>query len=320
LETPLFEISTPQGLSVKISAIGATVCSIKLDGQELTLGYDSEAAYAQDPFYLGATVGPYANRIRSAKFCLQQQQFQLTANDGEHCLHGGDVGLNRLRWQLETQAPDQLTLCCSVADGDGGFPGNRVIRCHFKVQQTELQLQFDATTDAPTVLSLTNHCYFNLDAQAANIDDHLLQSPLSQVLDKDQGGMPTGRLLNCAEQYPNLRAGQRLSQMFSQSGALDHCFVVGHGSQELQPLATLTSPDQRLSLTVLSDLPGLQIYSGDGLSAPFRARQGLCLEAQYWPDAPNQPEFPSPVLLAGDVYQHQIIYRFAQQNTIDLND
>jgi len=316
----LFEISTPQGLSVKISAIGATVCSIKLDGQELTLGYADESAYLQDPFYLGCTVGPYANRIRNASFWLEQQQVCLTANDGAHCLHGGDTGLNRLHWQLDRYEIDQVTLSCSAAHGDGGFPGNRQFRCYFKVHQTELQLRFEATTDAATVLSLTNHCYFSLDAQAQSIDTHSLQSPLLQVLDKDATGIPTGRLLSCAERYPGLAAGEQLSQMFRHSGALDHCFVVQNAGNSLQPLATLTSPDQQLSLTVLSDLPGVQIYSGDALTTPFTPRQGICLEAQYWPDAPNQPEFPSPVLLAGEKYQHQIIYRFARQNGLDSND
>lgn len=308
----MFAISSPQGLSVHISQIGATVCSIRLDGQELTLAYPDESAYAQDPFYLGAAVGPYANRIRNACFWLDQQQVQLSANDGPHCLHGGDAGLNRLRWEVEAQAQDQLTLRCQAADGDGGFPGNRIFRCHFKVQHTELQLQFEAQTDAPTVLSLTNHCYFNLDPQAQQIDQHLLQTPLLQVLEKDQTGMPTGGLLPCAQQYPGLADGQLLAELFQQRGALDHCFVVANSPARLQPLARLLSPDRLLSLTMLSDMPGVQIYSGDGLSAPFQPRQGICLEAQYWPDAPNQARFPSAVYRAGQPYQHQIIYRFAR--------
>lgn len=316
----MFEISSPQGLSVKISAIGATVCSIKLGVQELTLGYDSEVAYLQDPFYLGSTVGPYANRIRDARFSLDQQQVELTANDGAHCLHGGTAGLNRVQWQLESQSADQLTLVCQAADGDGGFPGNRVFRCHFRVYQTELQLGFEASTDAPTVLSLTNHCYFNLDAQALDIDGHHLQMPLAQVLEKDATGLPSGTLLDCAEQYPGLGKGLLLGQIFQRCGALDHCFVVQNHRKSLQPLAILTAPDQQLSLTVLSDLPGVQVYSGDGLAAPFRARQGICLEAQYWPDAPNQADFPSTRLLAGESYQHQIIYRFQRRSDLSLND
>lgn len=316
----MFEISTAAGLVVNISAIGATVCSIRLDGQELTLGYDSEAAYASDPYYLGSTVGPYANRIDNAGFPLGQQQIRLTANDGPHCLHGGEAGLNHRQWQLEAQQTDQLTLSCRAAAGEGGFPGNREFRCQFRVTATELQMQFEATTDAPTVLNLTNHCYFNLDSQAQQIDQHSLQSPLLQVLEKDSSGIPTGRLLSCAEQYPQLATGQLLQELFRQHGALDHCFVVPHGEQQLQTLATLTSPDQQLSLTVLSDLPGLQIYSGDGLGAPFLPRQGICLEAQYWPDAPNQPDFPATLLLPGQIYRQQIIYRFARQNGANSND
>lgn len=316
----MFQISTLEGLSVKISTIGATVCSIRLDGQEMTLGYDSEAAYAADPYYLGSTVGPYANRIHNAEFRLGQQQVNLTANDGPHCLHGGAAGLNRLQWQLEAQQPDQLTLSCRAAAGAGGFPGNREFRCHFRVCGTELQLQFEATTDAPTVVNLTNHCYFNLDPQAQQIDQHYLQSPLLQVLQKDSSGIPTGSLLSCAEQYPQLADGQLLEELFVRHGALDHCFVFTQGGKQLQALARLMSPNQQLSLTVLSDLPGVQIYSGDGLGAPFLPRQGICLEAQFWPDAPNQPNFPATQLLPGQLYQQQIIYRFARQNGANSND
>lgn len=319
-ETFLFQIRTPEGLAVKISAIGATVCSIRLDGQELTLAYDDESAYATDPYYLGSTVGPYANRIRNASCWLEQQLVRLTANDGAHCLHGGAAGLNHLQWQLLTQEADQLTLGCRVEAGAGGFPGNREIRCHFRVSATELQIKFEATTDAPTILSLTNHCYFNLDPQQRQIDSHQLRCDLPVVLEKDAEGLPTGRLLRSAEQYPGLAAGQRLGPLLQQSGALDHCFAVSDHHNRLQAMATLISPDQQLSLTVLSDLPGLQIYSGDGLAAPFQARQGICLEAQYWPDAPNQPGFPATLLQPGQRYQQLIIYRFNRHTGADSND
>ena len=286
----------------------------------MTLAYDTESAYKADPYYLGSTVGPYANRIRNACFWLEQQQVHLTANDGAHCLHGGTAGLNHLQWQLLARQADQLTLGCLVEAGVGGFPGNREIRCHFRVTATELQLQFEATTDAPTILSLTNHCYFNLDPQQRQIDNHHLRSDLPLVLAIDNEGIPTGQLLSCAEQYPGLAKGQSLGPLLQQSGALDHCFAVSHYQNRLQPMATLTSPDKRLSLTVLSDLPGLQISSGDGLGAPFLPRQGICLEAQFWPDAPNQPNFPATQLLPGKIYQQQIIYRFARQNGADSND
>jgi aldose 1-epimerase len=320
METLLFEIKSLTGLSVKISPIGATVCSIRLDGRELTLGYPEASAYLSDPYYLGCTVGPYANRIHEARFQLQQRWVQLTANDGRHCLHGGSAGLNRLEWQVELHQDEQLTLRCSLPDGAGGFPGNRLIRCHFTVRHTDLQIQFEATTDAPTVLSLTNHCYFNLDASHGDIAGHRLQTALPRVLEKDATGIPTGRLLESATAYPQLAEGVILDRLFRSSGGLDHCFVVADSVKTLQPMATLESADRRFGLTVLSDLPGLQIYSGDGLGAPFKVRQGICLEAQYWPDAPNQPAFPSTLLLPGQDYAHQIIYRFAHNNVADSND
>ena len=306
----MFEIRTQQGLSVNISPIGATVCSIQLHGQELTLAYAQEAQYVTDPYYLGSTVGPYANRIRQAQFPLAGRQVQLTANDGAHCLHGGSAGLNHRVWQVDDHQVDRLTLSCEVTAGEGGFPGNRKISCHFCVQHTELQLQFTATTDANTVLNLTNHCYFNLDADATDVAGHWLQTDLTHALAKDAEGLPTGQWHEVAELWPALQGGQVLSEIFQQFGALDHCFIVPNYARQLREMATLSAADRSLQLTVLSDLPGLQIYSGDGLGAPFQPRQGICLEAQFWPDAPNQPAFPSTELAAGQTYRQQIIYRF----------
>jgi aldose 1-epimerase len=320
MEWCVFEICTQQGLSVKVSPIGATVCSICLHGQELTLSYPEEAVYLQDPYYLGATVGPYANRIRHAQFQLAQQQVQLTANDGDHCLHGGLAGLNHVVWQVEQKQADRLTLSCVVANGDGGFPGNRKFVCHFFVQQTELQLQFEATTDALTVVSLTNHCYFNLDLSSSDISAHALQTGLTQFLAKDTDGIPTGHLQPTCQLLPKLVQGQVLAEVFEQFGALDHCFVVQNYQKELREMAQLTSNDRTVSLTVLSDLPGIQIYSGDGLGAPFKPRQGICLEAQFWPDAPNHHAFPSTQLAADQIYQQQIIYRFSRVSPDALCD
>lgn len=309
----MFQLSTADGLTVAISPIGATVCSIQLHGQELTLGYHTEADYQTDPFYLGATVGPYANRIAQAQFVLDGQQYPLSANEGRHCLHGGPGGLHHRCWQLVCQQTDALTLYCELADGEDGFPGLRQIYVQFRVSSTTLQISFRAQSSQPTVLSLTNHCYFNLDPQATDISDHWLQLPLHHYLALDQEKIPTGQLLPLSTLSDALAVGTPLTDVLSRTGGLDHCFVSQAALPAWQTLARLWSPDQQLCLTVASDLPALQVYSGDGLSTPFYARQGICLEAQYWPDAPNQPAFPATVLRPGQHWQHQIHYQFSRQ-------
>lgn len=306
----MLEIGTAQGLVVGVSPIGATVCSIRLQGQELTLRYHEESAYLTDPFYLGSTAGPFANRIHQARFELHGTSHFLTANDGPHCLHGGEAGLHHVQWQIEQHLADRLTLSYQAQHGEGGFPGERIFRCHIRVSDTELQLWYEAQTDRDTVVNLTNHCYFNLDPQPLTISGHRLECFLPHYLEKDPLGIPTGQFGLTAQQYPELLSKQPLAALFDRTGGIDHCFVEQSYQRRLRLQARLWSTNQGLSLSVFSDLPGLQIYSGDGLSAPFVQRQGICLEAQYWPDAPNQPEFPATSLAKGQTYRHQIIYRF----------
>ncbi|MDZ7870689.1 MAG: aldose epimerase family protein [Rheinheimera sp.] len=258
--------------------------------REVILGYQLPASYQFDPFYLGAVVGPYANRIGGGCFMLDQQLVQLEQNEGAQHLHGGSIGLHRLVWQLQEHSSDALVLVAEVPDGQGGYPGPITFRIRYQfsaptAQQSELQVTLEASSSSATLIGPTLHPYFNLAGGAADVNAHQLQLAAAHYAVVDEHCIPTGELRKVQGsafdfQQPRLLADTRL----------DHNFVV-HGHLQ-QAAAVLTSPQRDLALCVSSDYPGLQVYTGDHLNSPFSPRQGICLEPQFFPDSPNQKGFP----------------------------
>jgi aldose 1-epimerase len=313
--TPIV-LQNEAGLRVEILPYGATLWSIQLDGQELTLQHPSRADYVENPGYLGSTIGRYANRLASGRLLFEQQVLQLTAN-GEHCLHGGE-GFSHRVWQVQRQQPDQVLLFLYSAEGESGFPGDLSVWQEITLQETTVSLSFRATTHSTTVVSLTNHCYFNLD-QSADIGGHQLQILADQFLPVDAGLIPTGERQPVANSVFDFRQPQLLSAALASpdpqlalAGGFDHCYVFASSAATLHNMAVLTSPRKDLQLTVRSTLPGLQFYAGHGLTPPHHPHQALCLEAQFWPDAPNRADFPATLLRAGELWQHQIQYQFTK--------
>lgn len=307
------------GLEVEVLPLGATISAIRFQGQLLTLGYPHPADYQQDSFYLGSTVGRYANRIANGRCQLNQQALQLSCNNGSHSLHGGEHGFNRATWQVLTQTPQQVTLYHCSADGDQGFPGQLQVWLTVQLQHNALHLQFKAQSDRDTLVNLTNHCYFNLNSDGSDISNHQLQLNAEHYLPTDNTGIPLGHLAAVNNTVFDLRQPLTLAQLLQQQDqqllqarGFDHCFVTPQTNEAVpQWQATVHSPQSGRTLDVLSTQPGIQLYTGNYLAAPFSPRQGLCLEAQNWPDAPNQPHFPSAILAAGQTYQHEIVYRFS---------
>ena len=340
-------LSNSAGLCVDVLPQGAYLSAIRCFGKDLTLSYPAPNQYLQDNCYLGATVGRFANRIRHGRFSLNQQQYQLDTNANGHCLHGGygDNGaLHQQPWQVMLHEPHQLQLYVHSPHGSCGFPGNLQIWCTITLQDTTLYCHYQALSDQDTVLSLTNHCYFNLNQpssddgseQASNIDNHLLQTSASHYLPVDADTLPTGLILPVAGtafdfQQPTVLATRLrvLEQTPGDKNGFDHCFVwpeeataetvdlsatdAETASSRLRWRASLFSAQSGVQLRLFSNKPGMQLYTGQFLAPPFAPRQGLCLEAQHWPDAPNQSHFPSAVLKAGQLYQHQLCYQFLQQ-------
>lgn len=317
-------LQSPAGLRVEVLPYGATIRSIQLDGQELTLQHPQIYDYIENNGYLGSTVGRYANRIAGGLLRFGAETRQLETAGGEHCLHGGK-GFSHRPWQVQQQSADELLLFLHSADGDSGFPGDLSVWQQIRLEGTALQIQFRASTSSSTVVSLTNHCYFNLDG-SADISGHQLQIFADSFLPVDASLIPTGQRQALADTAFDFRQPTSIARQLAmadpqlrQTGGFDHCYVfppqLGEQQPELKPMAILCSSLSNISLTVCSTLPGLQFYAGHGLTAPFSPRQGLCLEAQHWPDAPNRPDFPSAVLNAGQIWQHQIVYAFGRDHS-----
>ena len=298
------------GISVSIVAAGATIQSINLPTPRgrinAVLSYAQPGDYLDDPYCLGSTVGPVANRIRDAQFKLNDTLYRLDANDADrgNCLHGGKEGLHRQRFSLERDDSKPTVRCSAdLLHGHGGFPGNRSFEVVYELlDEWSLAIDFKVTTDRDTVVNLANHAYFNL---GGPIDDHRLRVFADRYTPVNELMIPTGELRDVRESEFDLRKLPRLGDR-----VIDHNFVLGDPGVEPRPAAQLQSPISALQLNVLTTQPGIQVYTGDNLSKPFHPRQGICFEAQGFPDAPNQPNFPSVRLDAGTTYRQRTIYQF----------
>ena len=274
---------------------------------DVVLGYVSAEDYDLDPFYLGSTVGPVANRIADGKVTLVSGTFSISINEPSrsNALHGGERGLHQQIFQPSpTSASDSLTLSRQLPHLSDGFPGNRLVTVHYElVDATSLQCDFAATTDRETVINVANHAYFNLGGPLA---DHEFRAHCEHFTPFDEQLIPIGTITSLSGSELDFRQWHRLGD-----SVLDHNFVL-RANNKLQKAASLRLRDTQLQLDVLTTQPALQVYTGDGLTAPFSARAGICLEAQAFPDAPNQPSFPSIAVTPGRTYRQRTIYRFGE--------
>lgn len=319
------------GDELTILSKGATLArwTCVLDGamRDLILHYPQSSDHLTDSCYLGAVVGPYANRIANSRFALNSTpspatdgagamapRVQLEANEGPHHLHGGQIGLHNLLWQVQPQGHDKLVLVTEVPDGQGGYPGPMLFRLTYQLSApapglSELTVLIEASASQATLIGPTLHPYFNLSADSAAVDDHQLQLAAAHYTVVDAAAIPTGELRKVQDSPFDFRQRRLLGQT-----RLDHNFVV-HGDLQLSA-ARITSPDGRLTLEVCSDYPGLQVYSGDHLQHPFRPRQGICLEPQFFPDSPNQKGFPFHFTKPGQPFVAKMRYLLHKAGTV----
>lgn len=258
---------------------------------------------------MGATVGRFANRIRGGRIVIGDDEYQLDVNEPTtgNCLHGGAGGLHRQQFELDHQSHSSTLVCRHISPaGSQGFPAELCIEVRYQlIGECALSIEMLATADAGTVVNLANHAYFNLDRQKGRIDTHRLSVAASRYTPVDESQIPTGEIAPVDDSAFDLRVMSALAQR-----SFDHNFAPDGGPGEIRLLAELHSPDSGVGLSVHSTQPGLQVYTGDFLAAPFSPRQGIALEAQGFPDAPNQVGFPSASLLPGETYRQQTIYEF----------
>jgi aldose 1-epimerase len=325
------------GFEARIITLGATLQAVLAPDahgrcDDIVLGHDDLAGYLGRRGFFGATVGRYANRIANARFVLDGEAYQLAANNGPHSLHGGVKGFDTQLWQIddiEDDAQPAVTLSYISADGEEGFPGRLEANVTWRLTgPTELSLTLAARTDRSTIVNLTNHSFFNLEGALAgsSILDHRLTIAADRFLAIDPTAIPlSGPPRPVAETPFDFRqaaaVGARIRQNDEQlrnGKGYDHNFCLDDDGA-LKPAARLEAPRSGRILDLLTDQPGVQFYSGNYLDGSvagkggrlYRQSDGLCLEPQIWPDAPNRPDFPSPRLAADTEYRRSVVYRFS---------
>lgn len=305
-------------LTATILTFGATLHSVHLLGvpHSLTLGCDTLQAYEADLLYFGALVGPLANRVSNATAPLNGQMLQLLANEGTTSLHSGPYGIQQEVWTVLAQTPDSVTLELTLADGKDGFPGNRMITAHFAIiDPAQLTLNISATTDADTLINIANHSYWNLDG-TASIAGHVLTVPADNYVPIDAACIPTGRAPVDGTGF-DLRTATVMDPKNGQR--LDNNFCLNGIEGTLKPACTLTGKNGVTMMMQTTEI-GLQVFdawpisSGDfkgHTGTEYKPHCGVALEAQRWPDAPNQDGFPSCVLRADETYRQFTSWSFS---------
>ena len=318
-------LGSPDALQARILTYGGILQRLTLatrDGpRDLVLGLPHLDSYVHDHTFIGCIIGRFANRIAGAAFVLDGVRFQLTANDGSHHLHGGSLGFGKRVWRVLEFAPGasaRLRLGLRSADGEEGYPGNLDVSAEFGLDSDQLSLRFEATCDAPTPVNLTYHPYFNLGGDPHGFEgDHFLRISADcflPVFDRDL--IPTGEL-SPVEGTPFDYRHSRVVRLPVNSShpqlvlarGYDHCFALRPAADGV---AELRSDRSLIVLCMESDQPGLQFYGGQGLSRQHtHLPQGISLEPQAFPNAPNQASFQPAMLRPGEIYSHTLVYRFS---------
>jgi aldose 1-epimerase len=336
------ELSNGASMSVRIIALGAAIQSLSVPDRkgnvaDVVLGHDTPREYLAKPQYFGATIGRFANRIAHGKFTLDDRQYTLETNDGPNHLHGGVQGFDKALWNVDevtSGSPARVTLSYVSRDGAGGYPGTLQATAIYTLsERNELTVEYRATTDRPTIVNITNHTFFNLAAAGGHGDilEHRLTVYADSYTPVDATLIPTGerrKVAGTAFDFRQARAiGEAIhdgrDQQLRLGRGYDHNFVLTGRAGMLRPAARLEDPLSGRTMELLATAPGLQFYSGnflDGTSVGklgriYRQGDGLCLEPQGFPDAPNRPEFPSARLDPGQEYVNTMVFRFSVSST-----
>ena len=332
-ENNLFVMKNANGMEVCVTNFGARIVSVMVPDKngelkDVVLGFDSIKGYLNNQTDFGATIGRYGNRIAKGKFKLNKTEYQLTLNNGENSLHGGISGFQYQMFDI-TQ-PDSVTLVCSILspDGDNGYPGNLNAKVTYKLTtDNAISLSYEAETDQPTVVNLTNHSYFNLSGNPSNtVSDHIVYLDCNNYTPVNGVMIPTGKIEKVKGTPMDFTTptaiGARIDDIkFAQlklAGGYDHNWVFNKPGDISNLACKVTCPSTGISLEVYTTEPGVQFYTGNFLDGTltgkkgivYNKRAGLCLETQHYPDSPNQPKFPSTVLKPGEKYTSECIYKF----------
>jgi len=316
-------------MRVGVSEYGAIITSAIVPardgtGLDMLLGSSTLAGFAARHPYMGSTVGRFANRIGAARFALDGKEYTLAANNGANSLHGGLKGFDRRCWKAEAGSDagePAVRMELLSPDGDQGYPGRLEVVATFMLRaDNTLAIRYEARTDAATPVNLTNHAYFNLRGEGnGSILDHELELYSSSYVRVGENLIPVPGAPAPVDGTPfDFRKRKPIGRDIAAAGGYDHCYVVdGWDGKTLRKAARVVEPESGRTLETFTDMPGVQFYSGNFISdvrgkrgSIYDKHAGFCLEAEYYPDSPNRPDFPSCVLRPGSVYRHAIEYRF----------
>ena len=332
-KTDLYILRNKNNMEVCITNFGGRIVSVMVpdkDGQmrDVVLGFDSIQDYISKPSDFGASIGRYANRINQGKFTLDGVEYQLPRNNYGHCLHGGPQGFQYRVYDAVQLNPQELQLTYVAKDGEEGFPGN--ITCKVLMKLTDdnaIDIQYEAETDKPTIVNMTNHSYFNLDGDAGSNAEHLLTIDADYYTPVDSTFMTTGEIVPVEDTPMDFRTpmpvGERINDFdfvqLKNGNGYDHNWVLNAKGDINRRAASLKSQKTGIVLDVYTNEPGVQVYAGNFLDGSLTGKKGITynqrasvrLETQKYPDTPNKPEWPSAVLRPGEKYMSQCIFKFS---------
>ncbi len=331
-----YTLTNTTGGKVKIINFGATVTSLEVPDrngkiEDVVLSYVSLQGFVNDKNYRGVIVGRYGNRIDKGQIQHEGKKYQLTVNDGTNHLHGGKLGLQKRLWDAKVvndSGGPSLELTYVSPDGEEGYPGNVTMTVTYTwTEKNELRIEYKGTTDKTTILNPTHHSYFNLTGSPTNtILSHLLTIEADTITPVDNRLITTGKYTDVANTPMDFRTptaiGARINDNYEQlqfGKGYDHNWVLRNFNGKVRKVAELYDPQSGRLMAMYTDQPGLQFYSGNFLDGSikgkkniaYQLRTGLCLESQCYPDSPNKPAFPSPILKTGETYHQTTVYQFS---------
>jgi len=329
----LFTLKNTNGLVTQITNFGGRVVSLWVPDKngrfvDIVLGFSSGEQYlSANEKYFGALIGRYGNRIAKGRFFLDSIEYVLATNNGENHLHGGMVGFNDVVWEATQIDQQTLQLNYLSADMEEGYPGNLEVKVVYQLtDKNELNVEYWATTDSPTILNLTHHSFFNLKGEGnGDINDHIMQINADYYTPVDSVLIPTGDIAAVNNTPMDFRKPvtirRRIDEKFEQlilGRGYDHNWVLNKGDSKVQWAATVVEPQSGRILEVYTNEPGMQFYGGNFLNGSDMGKSGkmypyrgaFCLETQHFPDSPNHESFPTTVLTPDQEYYSICTYRF----------
>ena len=331
--TQLYTLKNANGMEVCITPFGGRIVSVMVpdrtgEMRDVVLGFDKISDYQTIPTDFGASIGRYANRIGQGKFTLDGVEYQLPQNNFGHCLHGGPNGWQYSLYSVKEATENSVVLTLSSPDGEEQFPGNVEAQVTYTLTaDNAIAIDYEASTDAPTVINMTNHSYFNLTGDPTQqILDHELMINADAFTPVDDTYMTTGEIAPVAGTPMDFTTAKVVGKeidnfdyiQLKNGNGYDHNWVLNTAGNKEEAAVVLYAPTTGIELTVYTTEPGIQVYTGNFLDGTvtgkkgivYNQRVGICLETQKYPDTPNKPEWPSAVLRPGEKYTSHCTFKF----------